>query len=302
MKTHRNLVTTYLGQTALALLLPSLMLLAGGCDNSMNPLNEKKGIYSIYGYLDILDEVNYIRVKDMNIPLVADTTETIDATVTLTNMETGESQVLQDSVVQFDSVMTHNFRTTMDIRPRTTYRVEVEGSDGRSVSATATTPGIAQTNVAPTGEICAVPITITFDNVQPRTAVSMEIHFVYKKVPYFMSRILRPEEQIDYDGSVSFTARPHQIIREGYCRKMPDSICEFPALPPGACFMLSSDVFTVDYIHYGPGYEFNDESNVSDSLSIPGGAGKLIGLLKDSFSFKIDTSYLYEDDLIDLME
>lgn len=69
------------------------------CDNSLNPVIKNKGIYVIYGYLDINSDTNYIRVKNLKVPLRKATANTFNGTVTLTNLDNGASQILQDSIV-----------------------------------------------------------------------------------------------------------------------------------------------------------------------------------------------------------
>lgn len=250
----------------------------GGCDNTLEPLNKEKGIYSVYGFVDVRDEVNYIRVKNMNIPLVDDTSSTIDATVTLTDVNRGISRILEDSLVQFDSVVTHNFRTRLDIQPETTYRLDVEGGDGRTVSATTTTPGIARYNAAPTGEPCDSLITVTFKPVKKETIIVMGLQFLIGGQWFGEFRTLQAPVSGSYDGSVSYTFMPLEFIRES----LNDNSLH--------CWSMDTEYFYVDYIHYGPDYEFGGATNVSDSLQIPGGAGQFVGLLRNSFKIRIDTT------------
>lgn len=253
-------------------------LLIAGCDNSLQPLNTEKGIYSIYGFIDVNADVNYIRIKDMNIPLVDDTTQTIDAAVTLTDLNTGASQVLQDSVVQFANVSTHNFRTTMDIQPETTYRIRVEGSDGRSVSATTTTPGIAQYNAEPTGEQCDTPITIRFEPVDEETLIILRLTFMLGGQQFGAQQLLQAPVTGEYNGILTHRFSPLQLIRDS----VNDSDLH--------CWSMDTEYIEARYIHFGPDYEFGGESNVSDSLTVPGGAGQFVGLLRNSFSIRIDTT------------
>lgn len=89
----------------------------------------------------------------MNTSLEQDTTGKIDAEVTLRNLDNGLKEILQDTIVKFDGIETHNFRTTMDLYPETEYRVSVERSDGKVTSATATTPAIAERELRPKKQI-----------------------------------------------------------------------------------------------------------------------------------------------------
>lgn len=273
-----------------AVLLLGVALLTA-CDNTLEPLNTEKGTYSIYGYLDVRDAVNYIRVKNLNIPLQSDTFSVLDADVTLTDVDRGSSAMLTDTVVVFDGVQTHNFMTRMDIRPETTYRLTVDDRKGTTVSATTTTPGIAETHVQPVGGDCITPITYTFSNVGEETILSAQVRFEMSNTDYFINRLFIPERIVGFDGTVSFTVSPAAMIYDAICGQSPE--CDLPPVPPAPCYLLSSDELTLQYIHYGPDYELRS-GNVSDSLGIPGGAGSLVGLLQDSYTFRIDTSKIPE--------
>lgn len=248
------------------------LLFAGACDNSLDPIDTEKGIYSIYGFVDINAEENYVRVKDLNIPLVDDTTQFTGATVTLTNTENlSETEVLEEVTVDFDSVKTHNFRAEMNIRPHTTYRVKVAGDDGRSVSATATTPGIAEYSAEPTGQKCNVPITFRFNPVREGNFILMYIRFFVKGKPEVAPYILKPQ-----GGEAVLVRSPNQIITDA-TRQM------------YSCIRLSDAHLYVDFTHFGPDFDLGaDNTNISDSLAIPGGTGTFLGILRDSLTVPIE--------------
>ncbi len=123
--------------SAILLVIACLSLL-NSCDNFLDPLQEKKGLYTIFGYLALRD-TSFIRVKDLDDPLLEEPTRKIAAKVTLTNLATGRTEILQDSVIRFDSVYTHNFFTAMNINPETPYRVKVENRKGEYIAETITT-------------------------------------------------------------------------------------------------------------------------------------------------------------------
>ncbi|HEX6982923.1 MAG TPA: hypothetical protein VF181_09190 [Balneolaceae bacterium] len=244
------------------------------CDNSLDAFDER-GLYSVHGYLGIFKESNYIRIKELRSPLVPDSTRAIDATVTLQNLRTGESEILQDSVVQFDDIYTHNFRTTLDIVLETTYRLMVERSDGHTLKATATMPPfIAQTKIMPTGGNCLTYIKVTFIPVKDRKLIRSFVGFSYKKRMYWVSW---PEAR---DADTKFTYlyfRPQTVLE-----RTPFSI---------ACGDLDTDSLYIKYYHYGPDY-FDD--TVDDTLRVPGGAGEFGGLYQKIVSFHIDTSHIFD--------
>lgn len=255
-----------------------------GCDNSLDPLDEERGVYSIYGYLNIYEDINYIRVKNLNTSLQQDTTDQIDAEVTFENLDSGLTETLEDTIVEFEGIKTHNFKTTIDIKPETKYRVEVERSDGRTTSATATAPPIAKTDVNPVGANCTTPVDISFEPVQNQLALKVDIGFDYNNTTYWVrsNRFIT-----DSEDKITISVTPFRILEEVF------------AVPPAPnnsyqegevfCHELNSDIFKVHYSHYGPDLFTN---TISDTLRIPGGTGRFGALYKDSFSFKIDTTPL----------
>lgn len=261
------------------LLAASFGLLVSGCDNSVTILDRDTGLYSVYGALDINAETNYIRVKNLNTPLVADSTRTLEATVTLENRRTGTSMVLEDSVVQFEGVYTHNFRTTMDITPDTEYQVTVEHPAGRTAQATATTPPVAETDVNPRGEPCETPIRIAFEPVASPSQLDPEIGFDFGGMQRW-TPAFRPRADESNPDRVFVQFTPKQLL---------DAVFK-PESPLGGqevwCHELDSNELYVRYTHLGPDF---GADTPSDSLNVPGGIGQFGGFYEDSFSFQIDT-------------
>ena len=260
-----------------------------GCENSIQPLDRDNGVFSIYGIFDLKKEVNFVRVKDLNQTLLQDTAGTIDATVVIENMQSGNSDVMQDSIVAFDGVKTHNFYTGMDILPDSRYRVSVERSDGRTVSAEAVTPSIAETAVKPVMENCLTSINVTFTPVADRNLLRLSFGFNYEGQRWWVNpraNVLGNPDDFAGDGDTqAYSFTPKTII---------------DLYPPGEgnnpfdnddgielwCHQLDNGEFYIRYTHYGP--DFFD-SFTSDSLQIPGGTGRLGALYKDTLNFQIDT-------------
>lgn len=253
-----------------------------GCDNSVDPLNKEQGAYSIYGYLNIYKDVNYIRVKNLNSSFLQDSTGDIDADVTLKNLNSGATEKLEDSIVVFDEVKTHNFRTTMDILPATKFRVDVEAQDGRKVSATATSPPIAETDVGPIGANCSTNVDLNFDPVSSKFALDLEVGLHYDSKEFWIRANKFLSES---DGSVTASFTPYDILDGVFGLTAPDSEDPLKVY----CHQLDAEKLMARYAHYGPDLFAN---TISDTLQIPGGAGRLGALYRDSFSFRIDTSKL----------
>jgi len=238
--------------TSIVLLLPLLIIV--GCENRVEVLDRSKGSFSVYGGLNLFSDTNYVRVKDLNQPLTDDSTRRLDATVTLTNLSTGTSQTLVDSVRTFDGVNTHNFRTTLDIEPQTSYRVTVE-DDSRRTQETTIAPQIATVDAGPTGRVCNVPIRITFDGVEDPENLEVAVGVEYRG----RERWTFPGEPDDVEGEdqVSVEFMPIRILDGIFQQCGP-----FGSLREVWCHDLSRNDLLIRYTHFGEEPEANtDNSN-----------------------------------------
>lgn len=242
-----------------------------GCETSFDPLNEEKGIYSIYGYLDLNKDINYIRVKDLNKSFGEDTTGEIDANVILENLEDGTTETLKDTVVEFDGVQTFNFRVISDLQYDSKYQLTVNHPDGDGkVIAYATTPSEAEVTLVPEEIDCDTPLTLTFKPVRSKFSLDVEIGFHYKgKIVWARSDQLL--EESDETVRAFFTPLSVAYIALGNYNFQ--------------CKEFGSKNFYVRYTHYGPDL-FDD--TFSDTLHIPGGAGRFGALYRETFPFHVN--------------
>lgn len=254
----------------ISMYLTVLLFVLVSCDNSIYPFNEEKGLYSIYGYLDLYEDVNHIRVKDLNKTLIQDTINAIDAEVTFKNLKKGATQVLEDTVVKFDGVKTHNFFTTMGINPNTEYQVSVKTSDEKAITATTTTPYIADTHVHPMGANCTTQVQINFEPVRSQFALRVELGFYYKQKLFWLRA---HNYKYENENGVNIFFTPYKLLNDRFEESL---VCE----------ELSDDLIDVRYTHYGPDLY---GTAVSDVFEIPGGVGRFGAYYNDTFSFPIDT-------------
>lgn len=127
------LSTRRLGRTALLVL-----LLVLGCDSTVDRFQENEMHYSVFGYLDAAANANVVRVEPLRDGMLRRAPDTLDAEVTLTNLSTGETTALRDSLSPRLSV--HNYYTSADIDPGTSYRLTVEGPGDAATFAETTVP------------------------------------------------------------------------------------------------------------------------------------------------------------------
>lgn len=252
-----------------------LILFISGCDNSLDPLDRERGQFSIYGVLDLNKQHNFIRVKDLNEPLLPGSTRDLAAEVTFMNMNTGDSEVMEDSVVKFQDIFTHNFKTTLPINPETKYRVAVKDGD-RMLSVSTTTPGIVSTDVNPKNGDCLTFIHISFEPLESSRFLEVEMGFEFNNRMFWGVPELTDS---NFSEIVNISFQPRRFINE-----VLDPLNEAPFF---WCHELSSDEFQVKYRVFGPDYF---ENTLSDTVNIPGGIGKLGALYDDQFTFTIDTT------------
>ena len=253
------------------LLLTGLLLL-GGCDTTVDPFAEETGVASVYGVLTLSEGPSFVRVKDLNAPLIGDSTRVLDATVTLTNRETGATETLSDSVVAFDGVYTHNVRADLDLQEETTYRITVEQSRGRA-RATATMPASTRVDVRPEGPVaCTGQVRIRFQNVPGPRFVRAEVGLPWRNEIHW----------IDLETSQSGSAPVGRVTPSAALREVvPESVLLSVGRPEEYCSLLFGPL-RIAYTHLGP--DWPADSVVADPFAsrVENGLGVFGGIHRDT--------------------
>ncbi len=129
----------------------SILVLAGivafsGCDDTFEPLQpNNKYTFSIYGTLDVTADTQWVRVMPIGDRLFNDTPEPNGTVVTLKNLDTNATIILEDSLFVFGGpAYVWNYYTTSIIEPETRYELKASNPDGKSSSATIVTPKALQ--------------------------------------------------------------------------------------------------------------------------------------------------------------
>lgn len=127
-------------------LIGALGLGVTGCDHPFEPHAPNTiGPFSIFGYLDVNADTQWVRVTPIRQQLLTDP-EPLDAVVTLEHLASGRVVMLRDSVFAFpdpsvDGVgYAHNFWTTEPIEAEASYRLEAVRADGATTIATVEMP------------------------------------------------------------------------------------------------------------------------------------------------------------------
>lgn len=125
--------------------------LAAGCDVPFDPFEENTiGPFSVFGYLDVAADTQWVRVMPIRQDLLADSAP-IDAVVTLEHLGSGRVVTLRDSLFGFTNLgldevgYAHNFWTTEPIEPEAAYRLAAVRSDGATTTAVVEIPSFEMT-------------------------------------------------------------------------------------------------------------------------------------------------------------
>lgn len=228
-----------------------IVAIFSGCDNTFHPFVEGRVPYSVYGYLEAGRDTNFVRVTELDNPLLAGSTRELHIKkVTLTNLKTGAQQILQDSVVRFDSVYTHNFYTTLNIVPGTTYKLKVEGSDGELTTST-TVPSVVN------------PTTYTNHKRYPYIEQSARNN-IFTSCPLNVRVVFKPVDP----RSTFRTFHPGNDL---YCNRSVYNEQQLKRRVMDVCVKNPDGRITVGVHHYST--DTFKPVRPTESLKVPGGAG-----------------------------
>lgn len=259
---------------ALLSLLATLIvgMILAGCDDMLSIFDDRRGLYSIYGALDMDEEVNYIRVKDLSEPLEENAGRDLQVEVTLENLDRQETEMLEDSVIVFEGAYTHNFRTRMAIRSGERYRLMVEGPEGVSTEANMRAPHRTEPRMEPVAPTCTTNVELVFDNVPDPSNLSVSVGFRLQNT-LFQYRYSPEEGENPDEVTVEFS--PKTVINNS----LEEGINVW-------CHNLSSDSLYVNFTHYSPNFFENIDA---DAVDVPGGASRFGAMYDKAVRFPLDT-------------
>lgn len=230
------------------------------CDSrAIDPFENIEGLYSVYGALQIYNSEHYVRVRRLDTPLLADSTS-FNGIVKFTNLETGETTVLQDSIVNFNGNYTHNFRIDELILPEQQYKIEVESPEGEITESIATAPRETSYSLSPdpgdpdTTLTCRTEIDFQFDNVVEPEFVRMDVGFNHNGRMHWTT--LSEVDQLEYSPNadrMTVTMSPHHFLIEVFTPPLPDDISiDLKNLNPTvSCGQLQNRQVYIRYYHFG---------------------------------------------------
>lgn len=268
-------------------------------DRTINAYEDQKGIFSVYGALDVDDNLHKIRVRNLLEPFQSDSSYPIDATVTFTNLSSGESIELQDTVIFFSENKVHNYRLYGSLELDTKYQLTVERSDGITAQSMATTPGLTVPVFHPKDSpndtliFCETPLDIYFKNAPPPEYLRVDVGVQYQTDTHWAKMEIVGNLRYDtvLDAYYVLMA-PRNLLVEVFPPILPDNpyFDRYLLQPTVSCDEIDERVITMRYTHFGPewrkGQEVDHRPIVTDSGVVENGLGFFGAYRVDEFEIR----------------
>lgn len=264
--------------SSIVLLAAILGFVAIGCEANLAPIDRDAGLYGIYGALDLNRQTNYIRVKDLNAELTGDATDTLDAIVTLENLESGAIDTLPRTRLEFEDIYLHNFIVDNPVDPDTPYKITAERSDGAQTSIETLTPTMPEPIAEPENRDCSTPVTVTFEPTNGSTIVLiMGIPFenLFGPIYWATPQVLR--EASGESNKITYTFTPRTQVDV-----IPGSVTNGLDLD---CTDLDDEDFMISFSHYSPGFY---EKIENDPFDIRASTERFGAYYRDTLSVTVD--------------
>jgi len=274
----------------------TLSILTGCREVEINAIEEAEEAYAIYGALNITETKHIIRIRDLNVVHGDTTSASLNATVTFKDLQTGTSQILRDSVVQFPAGNTHNFILEKELLPRSTYQVTVDGVDGKSASSIFTTPGVPNVRILPIGAPidCVRNMNIQFNNVLASEIIRWRVGFTFQNKLHTLelSRFCSTERYEESTQQFIVETTPLFMLDKVF--PQPNSVftgCDDIPSPAVRCNDLDTNEVQIIYFHLGP--EWNKvfplyPTDPQDIQAIANGLGFLGAYYEGIATFLVD--------------
>lgn len=259
------------------------LLVAGsvGCDDTVEPFSEA-GAYSVYGNLSFQKEAHFFRVRPLKQPLDS-TAESLDATVTLTNLSNGKTRTLRDSVISFEGIRTHNYWTTFKVEPTTTYELKVEDPEEPTTSVRTTTPTDVDPVVVPArGAECGDMMEVRFREAE--SPVEVYIGFRYEEKKHWVRRA----------NVESVSGREDKVLRFSLSgvlgRVIPTGLRE-----PPPCTQLDDPTLQIAVLYTDPERSVEEASlqvtiDPTEQERVENGVGFFGAFRRDTITAEVDTT------------
>jgi len=232
------------------------VLLCSSCEeNTINPIEDDRGIFSFYGYLEVGQTPNYVRIRNIDEPFLSDI-DSLDGVVTFENMESGETFTLRDTTINFSGNRTHNYIIEEQIHYDTTYLLVAERSDGLISTSKVKTPEQTELILSPSENVqCLNDINFTFKNVAYPEQIHFTITATYQGINHTGDlEVFADElERIEDSDEMRIRLSPSNLLVEVFTPILPDNpfFDPFRLFPTVSCSQLDTPLLEITYTHYG---------------------------------------------------
>jgi len=102
----------------------------------------------------------------MSKPFTSEATSTIDAEVTLQNLKSGETFILESERSEIDGVFQHNFVYNGEVEADTEYKLTIKHSNGQQLELSTLVPPVTNFELERISINCNVTGLMTFDRAK----------------------------------------------------------------------------------------------------------------------------------------
>lgn len=285
---------------SLLLILHGISIFLVGCvDQTIEPFEKEEGIFSVYGFLEVNETPNFVRIRDLSVPFDDADQIRLNAMVTFEDLDRGTSVVLEDTVVWFGQNRTHNFIIQEEIRPNGKYRITAERPDGKTVESLATAPGLTEVHAEPSEDVdCEEQIEFSFSNVPDPEQVRMEVGFFHDDQMRWQEIGLVAQLERIGEDELFVNMSPRNLLVEVFTPSLEGEDGGRPIpprflMPTVSCHELQSNEAHIRFIHLGPEWAAikpvrpPEPTNI---LDVTNGLGFFGAIHRDSFTFTIAQS------------
>lgn len=280
----------------IAMILVWLILIFGCIDRNIDAFEENAGFYSIYGSLNVDEHTHYIRINNVQIPVISGAETDFDGTVRFLDLYTEANIQLQDTVVNFSGFITHNFILNQSLELDRAYQLIVERTDGSKTVSSVTTPGKAIVSIEPNEDVfCHAQIEFRFQNVKKPEHVNMEVGLSRFEgiIEWSEIGLVDRLKHRMKDDEVSVVMSPKDLLVEVF---PPDRIPAWAnprtLIPRVSCNDLYSNIVHVRYTHFGPEWDIYSPGffpiDPLEWQDVEGGLGFLGAYREGSATFTIN--------------
>lgn len=253
-----------------------------GCDETFEPIKDNADTpFSIFGYLESPADSNWVRISEVRNSLYTEKEATIDATVTVEHPESGQTEMMQDSLVPYEEgFYAFNFRSDMKFEPDQTYLLTAERSDGQTSSATVTLPSTFPDPELLIGSAFIAPhikdvqyladLKVIYDVHNDETGEVKEWEFQHVQDTLVPSQMLPNENLPRGEHTLDISVTPHM-----------QTICDYYE-PRGLQYtILQSQLYVASASPEWRDFAFRDSlsAQLPDGGNVKNGTGNLIGIV-----------------------